>query len=304
MGTRRSALARAQSRWVVEEMRRQNPGLEVEEVLIRTTGDKLGDRPLGPEGGKGLFVKEVEEALLAGSVDFAVHSLKDLPAELPPGLSICAVPPREDPRDALVSRDGLSLDELPPGARVGTSSLRRQALLLRARPDLKVVPLRGNLDTRLRKLRDGEIEAIVVALAGLRRLGAEAEWVLPLDEEIFLPAMGQGALALEAREGDGLVRSLVETLDHESSRREALAERAFMAALEGSCRVPAAGRAVVRGEHLRMRGMVATPDGRRAVEEALEGPAREAEALGAELGRRVLGAGGCAILEALGEKGV
>ncbi len=238
IGTRGSALALRQSEWVASELRRLNPGLEVALAVIKTRGDQIIDRPLTEVGGKGLFVKEIESALLAGDVDLAVHSLKDVPTETPEGLALIAFPPREDPRDVLVCRDASGLADLPPGAQVATSSLRRMAQLKHVRPDLAFVPIRGNVDTRLRKLREGEADAVVLAGAGLVRLGlAEVitEW---LSTDLSVPAAGQGILCLEGRADDAWTRALVAPLDSPASRTCAEAERAVVAALEGGCEIP------------------------------------------------------------------
>ena len=230
-------MALRQAEEVKDLLLQLHPGLEVELVKIRTTGDKITEAPLARIGSKGIFVKEIEEALLRGEIDLAVHSMKDLPTRLPPGLTIGAVPPREDPRDALVSRDGRHLHELPPGVKIGTSSLRRRVQLLRIKASWQIVPLRGNLDTRLRKLREGEVEAIVVASAGLRRLGLQHQARQLLPPELLLPAAGQGALAVECREGDG-VMELLGPLNHPQTALEVRAERAFLERMGGGCQVP------------------------------------------------------------------
>src|SRR5437763_2882041 len=239
--------------------------------FIRTTGDKIQDKPVqeGPlaeVGGKGLFTKEIEEALLAGAIDIAVHSSKDLPAFLPAGLTLAAFLPREDPRDAVIGGNAASLRELPHKALVGTSSPRRQALLKRVRPDLRIAPMRGNVDTRLRKIAAGEVDATVLAAAGLKRLGllAAASAVLAVEE--FLPAAGQGAIALETRADDGKIRALAATIDDADTATALAAERAFLAALGGSCRTPIAGHAQIRGDTVSFRGLIATIDGSDVVE--------------------------------------
>ena len=234
LGTRASLLALCQANWVKSRLEEIHPGLRVTLVHIKTTGDKL-DFPLYKVGGKGLFVKEIEDALLRGEVDLAVHSAKDLPALIPEGLMLMALPEREDPRDVLISRDGKRWSEIPVGGRVGTSSLRRSAQLLSLRPDLKIVPLRGNLDTRIKKLSSLKLDAIVLASAGLRRLGWESRISEYFEPEVMLPAIGQGVLAIEGRLGDERVKRLVFPLNHDPTSSSLTAERAFLKRLEGGC---------------------------------------------------------------------
>ena len=289
IGTRGSPLALAQAREVRERLAAAHAlaaeriGLEV----IRTTGDTIRDRPLTEVGGKGLFTKEIEEALIAGAIDLAVHSAKDMPTFLPPQLRIGAVLEREDARDVFISPKAKALAELPHGARVGTASLRRQALVKRLRPDLAVVPLRGNVETRLRKLAAGEVDAIVLALAGLKRLGLAdaATAVLSVDE--FLPAVGQGIIAIEARADDEQTLDLVRAVSHSATAAALIAERAFLAVLEGSCRTPIAGHAAVAAGRLAFRGLVAKPDGSEVLEAQRHGAAVVAVRLGAEAGREL-----------------
>ncbi len=264
LATRRSKLALAQARAYVDTLKATDPTLQVEELHIVTTGDKIQDRPLQDLGGKGLFIKEVEEALLDRRASFAVHSIKDVPAELAPSLCLAAMPKREDPRDALLSREGASLADLPQGAKVGTSSLRRRTMLLRARPDLTILPLRGNVDTRLRKLAEGQIDAIVLAMAGLVRLGLAAQATEILEPDTSLPAVGQGALGIECREDDEQVRALLATTDDQNTRICVTAERAFMAAVGGSCQLPVAAYGQREGTDLWLRGMFADADGSHA----------------------------------------
>ena len=274
IGSRGSPLALWQARWVAAQL----PGAEI--AVIKTTGDKITDVPLAQVGGtKGLFIKEIEEALVEGRIDLAVHSLKDVPAQIDPRLIIAAIPAREDPRDALVGR---SLPELPKGARVGTSSLRRAAQLRHLRGDLQVEELRGNVDTRLRKLDEGRYDAIVLAAAGLSRLGLEGRIAERLDPEVMCPAIGQGALAIETRAGDGETRKLLAPLDDPSARAETTAERALLAALGGGCQLPLGGSARLAGDRLRLTAVVASPDGAELVRVTLGGPASDP----AELGRR------------------
>jgi len=255
--------------------------------VIRTTGDMIRDRPLAEVGGKGLFTKEIEEALLVGSIDLAVHSAKDMPTVLPAGLAIAAVLPREDPRDVFISRKAKSLRDLAPGATVGTASLRRQALVKRLRPDLAVTSLRGNVETRLRKLDAGEVDAILLALAGLKRLGlaAAATAILPVEE--FLPAVGQGIIALEARMDDGVTLGSLAAINHVDSATALTAERAFLAVLDGSCRTPIAGHATVAGGRLRFRGLIAKPDGSAHFATERHGVVGDAAELGADAGREL-----------------
>jgi hydroxymethylbilane synthase len=289
IGTRGSPLALAQAELVRDRLAAVH-ALAAETIAleaIRTTGDRIRDRPLTEAGGKGLFTKEIEEALFAGAVDLGVHSAKDMATFLPAGLAIAAVLPREDPRDVFIARTAKTLADLPRGARVGTASLRRQALIKRQRPDLAVVPLRGNVETRLRKLAEGEVDAIVLALAGLKRLGlAEAATaVLSIDE--FLPAVGQGVIAIEARGDDGRAFALLRAINHAATAAALGAERAFLAVLEGSCRTPIAGHAAVAGGRLAFRGLIAKPDGSEVLETQRHGAVTDAARLGAEAAREL-----------------
>lgn len=298
VGTRGSTLALWQTKHVVELLQAIHPGLEVSSEIIQTRGDLVRDRALSEVGGKGLFVKEIEQALLSGAVDLAVHSLKDMPTEQPEGLVLGAILERADPRDALVVRGGEgSLDTLPQGARVGTSSLRRRAQLLAARPDLQVRDLRGNVDTRLRKLREGQYDAVVLAVAGLVRLGhAEAiDQMLPID--LMLPAVGQGALCVEVRADDETTSRLISPLDHAPTRWATEAERSLLGWLEGGCQVPIGAYAEVDTGQIHLRGMVAALDGTRLVRDEGRGPAAEPTQLGKAVAERLLLAGGDEILE-------
>jgi hydroxymethylbilane synthase len=261
LATRRSKLALAQARAYADSLVAANPGLTIEELHIVTSGDKFQDRPLQDIGGKGLFIKEVEEALLDSRADVAVHSIKDVPAEIAPGLAIAAIPEREDPRDVLVSRSGGTVAELPKEARVGTSSLRRKTLLLQLRPDLRISPLRGNVDTRLRKLEEGQVDAIVLAMAGLNRLGMGERATEQLSPEQMLPAVGQGALGIECRADDERVKAMLVKTDHPATRLRVAAERGFMIAVEGNCRMPVACYALKVADELWLRGMLADDDG-------------------------------------------
>jgi hydroxymethylbilane synthase len=288
LATRRSALALAQSRAFARALESAVAGLAVDELELVTAGDRTQDKPLVDIGGKGLFVKELEEALLDGRAHFAVHSIKDVPAELAPGLCIACVPRREDPRDVLVTRTGQKLAELPAGARVGTSSLRRAVAILAARPDLRAEPVRGNVDTRLRKVDEGQYDAIVLALAGLKRLGWADRATEILSPDVSLPAIGQGALGIECREDDATTREALARLADTETSICVAAERALMAAVDGSCRLPVAAHAVREGGELFLRGMLADTDGsnvrRGARRVAFPVSATEAEALGRDLG--------------------
>jgi len=296
IGTRGSRLAVWQAEWVQARLGELVPGLDITLRRIKTTGDNILDVPLAKIGGKGLFIKEIQEALLRGEIDLAVHSMKDVPAVLPEQLEIMGVPKREDPRDALVSRTGAKLDDLPKGAQVGTSSLRRQAQLRRHRPDLRIEVLRGNVDTRLRKLNEGEYDAVVLAAAGLRRMGWTSEITEYLQPSVCLPAIGQGALGLEARRDDVFVRGLLADLEDGPTRVAVTAERAFLARLEGDCQVPIAAYAQVSGQTLSMDALIASIDGSHVVRDAIKGPTVDAGILGKELAERLLANGGTAIL--------
>lgn len=297
LGTRGSKLAVHQSQWVQARLQELAPGLTISLRRIQTSGDKILDVPLAKIGGKGLFVKEIEDALLSKEIDLAVHSMKDVPTALPDGLEILCVPPREDPRDALITHDGCGLDQLKPGARIGTSSLRRQAQLLHYRPDFVIEMLRGNLDTRLRKLREGQFDAIVLAAAGLRRLAWEQEITECLPVHVSLPAIAQGALGIEARSDDTFVCELLGRFEHPATRITVTAERALLHRLEGGCQVPIAAHAVLEGDTLRLDGLVASVDGRRIIRHQITGAATEAYHLGTKLAERLLAEGGDVILK-------
>ena len=302
IGTRGSALAVWQAEWAQTRLRELDPAVLVTLRRIKTTGDKILDSPLATIGGKGLFVKEIEEALAHGDIDLAIHSMKDVPTQLPLDMEIVAIPKRGDARDVLVSRMGDSLDRLPQGARIGTSSLRRQAQLLHYRPDFKIVMLRGNLDTRLRKLDEGAYDAIVLAAAGLHRLGLEHRITEYLPDEICLPAISQGALGLEGRAGDVVVRDLACRLEDPATRIAVSTERAFLERLEGGCQVPIAAHATVAGESLTLDGLIASVDGSRLVRGQIAGLAGAARSLGAQLAERLLSQGGHEILQEIYEK--
>jgi hydroxymethylbilane synthase len=296
LGTRKSVLALSQSNWVKKEIEIHWPDVNVDLVKFTTKGDKILDVPLSKVGGKGLFVKEIEDALLRKDADIAVHSLKDVPAELPEGLEVTIFPDREDPRDALISRAGLRLEELPEGARVGTSSLRRIAQLKNARPDLEVAPLRGNIDTRLRKLDEGQYDAIILAAAGLRRLGLEQRIIQLLEPEVMLPAVGQGALGIEFRSMDTEVKRILASIHHEETSICVRAERAFLFRLEGGCQVPMGAFAQLKGETIELEGMVGNEGGTDIIRIKKQGTADQPEALGTNLGEKILAAGGAEIL--------
>ena len=289
--TRKSPLALAQCRAFIATLSAANAGLVTTELLVTTTGDRIQDRPLSEVGGKGLFVKEIEEALLERRADLAVHSVKDVPSRLPDGLVLACLPLRIDPRDVLVAPRYGTLTSLPSGARVGTSSLRRVVSLREARPDLTFLPVRGNVDTRLRKLDSGEFDAIVLAGAGLRRLGLEARATEWLSTDVSLPAIGQGALGIETRVGDDAVRSLLSPLNHVETAVAVAAERGVMVALDGDCRTPIAAYATRESDTLALRVMVADPDGSRVRKASVNTPwpSREddAHAFGQEVGARL-----------------
>jgi hydroxymethylbilane synthase len=289
IGTRGSPLALAQAGMVRAQLAAAL-GVAADQIgltVIRTTGDAVQDRPLAEVGGKGLFTKEIEDLLIAGAIDLAVHSAKDMPTALPHGLTIAAVLPREDPRDVLISRKARTLRELRPGATVGTASLRRQAQVKRLRPDLDVVSFRGNVETRLRKLDEGVVDATLLALAGLRRLGLAdvATAVLEVDE--FLPAVGQGIVAIETREDDARTRALLERINAANDAIALMAERAFLAVLDGSCRTPIAGHATIDGGRIRFRGLIAKPDGSQTFDTSREGAVVDAVALGSDAGHEL-----------------
>ena len=299
IATRGSPLALAQSGGIARRIE-ETLGVETELVLVRTSGDRIENVSLAKLGGKGLFVKEIEEALLEGRADLAVHSAKDLPAAIAPGLVLAAFPERADPRDALVGRGARrGLADLPRGARVGTGSVRRRSQLLALRPDLEVVPLRGNVDTRLRKLEEEGLDAVILACAGLDRLGLGDRIHERVDPNLLLPSVGQGTLAIEAREGDPLAGDLA-AVDHPGTRAELAAERAFLSRLAGDCNVPLAALAERPSrDRVVLRGLVASPDGRRVVRATAEAPLADAARAGIRAADQLLGAGAAAILEAI-----
>ncbi|MFQ5801848.1 MAG: hydroxymethylbilane synthase [Candidatus Methylomirabilales bacterium] len=299
IGTRGSVLAVTQAEQVAAALRRKYSDLAPVLVKIKTSGDKFVHIPLSRVGGKGLFMKEIEEALQDDQVDLAVHSMKDVPTEIAAGLTIAAILERRDPSDALISRKGKRLNALPTGARIGTSSLRRQAQILNYRPDLTVVPLRGNLDTRLRKLNIEALDAVVVAAAGVYRLGRQDEITEILPAEVSLPAVGQGALGLEVREEDRKILDLVTPLNHRPSALTVAAERAFLARLGGGCQVPIAAYGQLDGDQIHLTALVSMPDGTEIVRGDRQGPSAHGEEIGTALAEELLGRGADRILEEL-----
>jgi len=299
IATRRSPLALWQAEHVARLLTESHPDIEIELVKMITQGDKILDTPLAKIGGKGLFVKELEQGMLNGDADIAVHSMKDVPAQLPDGLEIGAILFREDPRDAFVSNTYSNIDQLPQGAIVGTSSLRRQCQLLDLRPDLQIKSLRGNVNTRLQKLDDGEYDAIILAAAGLIRLGFEQRIKVALPINTMLAAIGQGAIGIECRVDDPAILALIACLHDEATATRVSAERAMNFTLEGGCQAPIAGHARIKGERIRLHGLVAEPDGSVIITEQLEGPIAEAEKIGDTVAKRLLAAGAKEILDRL-----
>ena len=294
VATRASALALAQARTVAERL--ESGGARVQIVSMRTEGDRRAEARLAAVGGKGLFVREIEEALLRGDADVAVHSLKDLPADLPPGLILAVFPERDDARDVLVTRDAAGLDALPRGAVIGTSSPRRRAIVLSLRPDLVVTPIRGNVDTRLAKLATREWDAVLLAAAGLRRLGLSPQHATPLAPDVFVPAVGQGVLGVEARADDTATLAALRPLDHEPTRTCALAERAFLARLGASCVTPMAAHARHAEGRVVMDALVLSEDGREVLREHGDGPAADAVAVGRRVAEALLARGAASVV--------
>jgi hydroxymethylbilane synthase len=299
IATRKSPLALWQAEHVRARLLALHHGLRVELVKLSTQGDRILDSPLAKIGGKGLFVKELEQGMLEGRADLAVHSMKDVPAELPSGLCIGAILEREDPRDAFVSGRYASVDDLPEGARVGTSSLRRQCQLRARRPDLEILDLRGNVGTRLGKLDGGDYDAIVLACAGLKRLGLSARITREMAPEEMLPAIAQGVIGIECRTDDVRIRGLIMSLNHAETLYRTQAERAMNAALAGGCQAPVAGYSVLNGDDLELRGLVGRPDGSRIIRSDLSGASRHAETLGRQLADELLSQGARSILDEL-----
>ncbi|MEK4885569.1 hydroxymethylbilane synthase [Bacillus sp. FSL W8-0223] len=298
VGSRRSKLALTQTKWVIQQLKRLNPSYEFEIKEIVTKGDKILDVTLSKVGGKGLFVKEIEQAMLNKEIDMAVHSMKDMPAYLPEGLTIGCIPEREDHRDVLISKDGLTLDQLPAGAKIGTSSLRRGAQILAHRPDVKIQWIRGNIDTRLKKLETDDYDAIVLAAAGLSRMGWTKDVVTQfLDPDICLPAVGQGALAVECRKDDEELLSLLQGLNSIDTAQSVAAERAFLQKMDGGCQVPIAGYAHVKGEEVVLTALVASPDGKTVYKEMAVGG--NPEQVGEEVARRMIRMGAKQLIDQL-----
>ena len=301
IGTRSSKLALWQADSVADCLRREYPGLRVEKKLMTTKGDKILDAPLAKIGGKGLFTKELEVDMLQGGIDLAVHSLKDMPTEVPEGLMLAAITKRFDPGDAVVSPQYRTFAALPQGAKVGTSSLRRKAQLLHARPDLRIEDLRGNVNTRLRKLEEEHFDAVILAVAGLKRLGFGERITDVLPREMCLPAVGQGALAIETRADDKEMQAMLEFLRDENTVRCGRAERSFLARVEGGCQVPVGVYATINAsDALEVEAVIASLDGKRLYRDMVTGPRREAENLGRILADKLLAAGGLAIMHELG----
>jgi hydroxymethylbilane synthase len=297
IGTRASLLAVTQSSWVKAQIEKRHPGTTVELVRITTTGDKILDVPLAKVGGKGLFVKELEDALLDGRADLAVHSMKDVPTELPAALHLGVITERENPQDAFLSNKYADVLALPKGAKVGTSSLRRKSQLARLRPDLVIEDLRGNLDTRLRKLDEGRYDAIILAAAGLNRLGFAGRITTLFDPEQMLPAIGQGALGLELRREDEELFAGISFLNHPATAVAVTAERSFLLRLEGGCQVPIGAYASVQGDNVTLTGLIAGLDGKVIIKEQDSAPAAKAAELGTRLAEKLLARGGRAILD-------
>ena len=299
IGTRASTLALWQANWIKSALEKISPHQTVELVTIKTKGDKILDVPLAKIGGKGLFIKEIEQALMDSRIDIAVHSMKDMPADIPSGLYIGAVPPREIPADVLISRDAVPFSGLMPGSHIGTSSLRRAAQLRHARADIHIVPLRGNVETRLKKLQTENLDAVVLAAAGVKRLELEYRITEQLSYDIMLPAVGQGALCVEIRENDRNIRDLVASLDDADTRAIVMGERAFLNRLGGSCQVPIAGLGEIRGDTVELTGLVADLDGSRILKATESGSIDSTEAAGVALADRLLDQGAGKILQKL-----
>lgn len=297
IGTRASALALWQAEWVKGELEGRYPDITVVLEKIKTTGDKILDVPLAKVGGKGLFVKEIEEALLDGRVDLAVHSMKDVPTFFPEGLALRVITEREDPRDAVLTRDGTRLFDLPEGAKVGTASLRRQSQILLKRPDFGIVPVRGNVGTRIGKLEAGDFDALILAGAGLNRLGLDGKVTHLLSVEESLPAIGQGALGIETKIGDDFINGLVDFLNHDDTSYAVRAERALLKHLEGGCQVPIAAFGEVSGTSITLRALVASVDGKTVIQESMTSTTDKVEELGIAVGEKLLEGGAGDILK-------
>jgi len=296
IGTRGSALALTQARWVADQLKNRLPDVGVEITVIKTKGDIMQDVSLAKIGGKGIFVKEIEDALLRGEIDLAVHSMKDVPVDIPEGLEIGITTEREDPRDVLISKNNRKIEDMPPGARIGTGSLRRGFQLRNLYPVIEIVPLRGNLDTRIRKIETENLDGIVVAAAGMKRMGwgDQISQFIPLD--VMLPSIGQGVLGIELRKDDSNVRQAISFINHVETWIETTAERAFLKQLGGGCQLPIAAYAKKQGETLTLKGLLGSLDGRIMIREEIEGCCEEAETMGAQLADKILSQGGRAIL--------
>ncbi|ACL05696.1 hydroxymethylbilane synthase [Desulfatibacillum aliphaticivorans] len=299
IGTRGSPLALWQAEHVAALLERRNPNVKTELVVIKTKGDKILDVPLAKVGGKGLFVKEIEESLLDGRTDMAVHSMKDVPSEFPPGLCLAAIMEREDPRDALICSRAKGLLDLPPNAKIGTSSLRRSAQLLALMPDLQIEPLRGNIGTRLDKLTSLNLDAIVLAAAGVKRMAMDDKVSEYIPEETVLPAVGQGAMGIEIREDDPVAGPLARALNHEPTQVIVTGERAFLKRLDGGCQVPVAAHGRLKGDFLQLTGVIAGVDGTPIFRDSVSGKKEDAKELGVKLAEKLLNAGGKAVLDEL-----
>jgi len=297
IGTRGSQLALWQANWVKGEIEKTSRDIVVEIVIIKTKGDRITDRPLAMVGGKGLFVKEIEQQLLDCDIDIAVHSMKDMPGELPEGLHIGAIPVRENPLDVLISRNNLALLDLPKGAKVGTSSLRRASQIKHIRPDVETISIRGNLGTRIKKLDSGEYDAIILAAAGLIRLGMAERITQFIDEKTMLPAVGQGALCIESRCDDQVINQILTNIDDADTRTPVEAERAFLRKMEGSCHIPVACFGKIDKNQLSLTGLVASEDGTEVIKEQTTGAPKDALKMGIELAETLLGRGAKQILE-------
>ncbi|WP_070000893.1 hydroxymethylbilane synthase [Cellulosilyticum sp. I15G10I2] len=289
VGTRGSMLALTQTKWVISELKKHHPNIEFEIKVIKTTGDRVQNQPLDKIGEKGLFTKEIEEHLLSREIDLAVHSMKDMPSVVPEGLKFSYVPKREDARDILVLKEGYtSLEDLPYGAKIGTGSKRRKYQLLSYRPDLKIVPIRGNIDTRIRKLKEEGLEGIVLAAAGVHRLGMNQVIGCYLPVEIMIPAAAQGALALEVRANDVQTEELLKPLHDGSTEIQIKAERAFLSAINGGCHMPVGAYCTIHEEHIILRGLFGDEEGKRMLIKSIEGQLEDAEQIGCELANRML----------------
>jgi hydroxymethylbilane synthase len=295
IGTRASQLALWQANWVKSELEKRYPGMEVSLVKIKTIGDKILDVPLAQVGGKGLFVKEIEEAMLRGDIDIAVHSMKDVPTEFPEGLGLHCITEREDPRDAVISR-GVKFADLPKGAKIGTSALRRQAQLLKVRPDMEMIIIRGNVETRINKLETEQLDAVILAAAGLKRLGFTEKVAEYLPTDLSIPAIGQGALGIECRLDNEEVKKTIDFFNHPATAYAVRAERALLWRCEGGCQVPIAAFGEVSGSDLKLTGFIASVDGKTSVRGTITGPAADCEKLGIKLAEQLLNDGGHAIL--------